>query len=373
MIRVVAFGGGVVVVASVALSAIRTVIVPRSQRTAIGAFVFRGWRRVFALLAAERRGYEVRDRVMALYAPVALVSMVVAWLALVLVGYAAIYWAFGYGDGSVGEAIWVSGSSLLTLGTAPLTETGIRVVAFTEAVFGLGLVALMISFLPAMYAAFSRREQLVGLLEVRAGSPPSALGWLIRFHRIGWTHDLAEEWARWENWFVDIEETHMTYPALVWFRSPQPDRSWVVAAGTVLDAASLWLAAVDHPPDPRAGLCIRAGYVALRRIADFFGIAHERDPGPHDPISIARSEFDDVVDRMAEAGIPIRQDRERAWRDFAGWRVNYDTVLLRLAELTLAPYAPWTSDRSAVDHAPPRVSRWGLGRRRSVHSTSITS
>ncbi len=174
MIRVVAFGAGVVVVASVALSAIRTVIVPRSQRTAIGAFVFRGWRRVFALLAAERRGYEVRDRVMALYAPVALVSMVVAWLALVLVGYGAICWAFG--DGSVGEAMWVSGSSLLTLGTAPLTETGIRVVAFTEAVFGLGLVALMISFLPTMYAAFSRREQLVGLLEVRAGSPPSALG-----------------------------------------------------------------------------------------------------------------------------------------------------------------------------------------------------
>lgn len=129
----------------------------------------------------------------------------------------------------------------------------------------------------------------------------------------------------------------MTYPALVWFRSPQPDRSWVVAAGTVLDAASPWLAAVDHPPDPRAGLCIRAGYVALRRIADFFGIAHERHPGPHDPISIARTEFDEVVDRMAEAGIPIRRDRERAWRDFAGWRVNYDTVLLRLAELTLAP------------------------------------
>ncbi len=357
--RVLVVVGGVAVVASVVLSAIRTVIVPRSQRTAIGAFVFRTWRRVFALVASERRGYEVRDRVMALYAPVALVSLVVAWLALVLAGYAAIFWALGYGGGSAAEALWVSGSSLLTLGTAELDTTGTRVVAFTEAVLGLGLVALMISFLPAMYAAFSRREQLVALLEVRAGSPPSAPNWLVRFHRIGWTADLGEEWARWETWFVDIDETHTTYPALVWFRSPQPERSWVVAAGTVLDAAALWLAAVDHPPDPRAGLCIRAGYVALRRIADFFGIAYDPDPRPDHPISIARAEFDAAVDHMAEAGIPIRDDRDRAWRDFVGWRVNYDTVLLRLAELTLAPYAPWSSDRSAIDHAPPRLSRWG--------------
>jgi hypothetical protein len=35
-----------------------------------------------------------------------------------------------------------------------------------------------------------------------------------------------------------------------------------------------------------------------------------------------------------------------AWRGFAGWRVNYDTVLLALAALTMAPEAPWSSDHS---------------------------
>jgi len=70
------------------------------------------------------------------------------------------------------------------------------------------------------------------------------------------------------------------------------------------------------------------------------------DPRADDPISIARSEFDDAYERLGGAGVPVRPDRARAWRDFAGWRVNYDAVLLGLAGVTMAPYAPWSSDRS---------------------------
>ena len=76
-----------------------------------------------------------------------------------------------------------------------------------------------------------------------------------------------------------------------------------------------------------------------------------------DPISIDRTEFDAAYDRLAAAGLPLKPDRDQCWRDFAGWRVNYDTVLLDLARLTMAPYAPWSSDRSmrgeerALNHA----------------------
>ena len=44
--------------------------------------------------------------------------------------------------------------------------------------------------------------------------------------------------------------------------------------------------------------------------------------------------------------MPLRADRDQAWRDFAGWRVNYDIPLVTLAGLLVAPYAPWSSDRS---------------------------
>ncbi len=167
-----------------------------------------------------------------------------------------------------------------------------------------------------------------------------------RYHRIHGLDQLHDTWVTWELWFADIEETHTSLAALVFFRSPLPQHSWVTAAGAILDCASLVNSTIDVPHDPQADLCIRAGYLALRHIADFFFILYNAAPKPDDPISISRQEFDAVYDRLAHNGIPLKPDREQAWRDFAGWRVNYDTVLLALAALTMAPYAPWSSDRS---------------------------
>ena len=106
-------------------------------------------------------------------------------------------------------------------------------------------------------------------------------------------------------------------------------------------------AAVDTPFDPRANLCIRAGFLALRQIADFFEVQHNPNPHfPRDPISVTREEFNEAVAALASAGVPIKRDLEQAWADFAGWRVNYDRVLLALAGITNAPLVNWISDRS---------------------------
>jgi hypothetical protein len=170
-----------------------------------------------------------------------------------------------------------------------------------------------------------------------------------RYHSIHGLHRLEEQWQAWEAWFADIEESHTSLPALVFFRSPRPDHAWITAAGAVLDAAALSLAALDIPRSPQAALCIRAGFIALRRIADVFGIAYEPDPHyPAQPISVRRDEFDAACERLAASGAPILADRDQAWRDFAGWRVNYDTVLLALCSITMAPPAAWSADRAPV-------------------------
>ncbi len=88
---------------------------------------------------------------------------------------------------------------------------------------------------------------------------------------------------------------------------------------------------------PQAETCLRAGYLALRRIADQFDVAYDPEPMPGDPISVTRQEFDLAHQTMAQAGVPLRADRDQAWRDWAGWRVNYDAALLGLANLTVAP------------------------------------
>jgi hypothetical protein len=114
----------------------------------------------------------------------------------------------------------------------------------------------------------------------------------------------------------------------------------------VLDAASLAASTLDIPKDVQADLCIRSGSLALQRIADFFEIPYDSKPRPDDPISISRAEFDAACRELENQGVPLKRDLDQAWRDYSGWRVNYDTPLLALAGLTMAPYAPWVSDRS---------------------------
>ncbi len=357
ILEVLLFCAGFALVGWTLLSAIRTVILPRSAQVAITRWVFRALRVPFWILAHERRTYATRDRVMALYAPVALVALPGVWLVLVLTGYMGMFFAIG--DFSLAEAFHLSGSSLTTLGFANAKTFAEDVLSFSEAGFGLFLAALMVTYLPSMYGAFSRREAEVALLEVRAGNPPSAAEFLERHHRIGWLDDLGPTWLAWERWFAELEESHTSYPALTFFRSPQPERSWVVAAGTVLDSAALYVSCTPVVEIGPPGVCLRAGFLALRRIALFFGIEFDPDPAPTDPISITRHEFDQVWERLAAEGVPLKPDREQAWRDFAGWRVNYDTVLLALAEIVMAPVAPWTSDRSGPGLREPQVRRFG--------------
>ena len=345
LVDVIVFALGAAVALATVGSAVRTVILPRGVPAKLGSLVFVVVGRLFRLRLGRSPTYERRDSVMAGFAPTALLVLVVAWLGLTLLAYTAMYWAFG--AQSVRVAFSDSVSSLTTLGFSQPGDLPAVVLAFTEAGLGLTLLAMLITYLPSLYNAFSRREAAVALLEVRAGSPPFGATMIERYARIGWLGGLSAIWDQWETWFVEVEESHTSFAALTYFRSPQPDQSWITAAGAVLDAAALASSTLrDHDPD--AELCVRAGYVALRRIADYFAVPYDADPAPGDPISVAREEYDEVYDRLAAAGIPLKADRELAWRDFAGWRVNYDVVLITLCALVMAPYAPWSSDRSVT-------------------------
>ncbi len=338
---------GALLVVLTLLSAISTFVLPRSDRSWLTRAVFRLLRRLFNIFLHFSTTYERSDTIMAYYAPLGLMLLLPTWYVLICLGYTAMYWALG--TGGFFEAFRLSGSSLFTLGFASPGTLGISALSFSEGMLGLIMVALLIAYLPAMYSAFSRREQAVNMLEVRAGIPPSAVEMLLRFSRIHGLDKLGDYWRLWEQWFAEIEESHTTLATLVFFRSPKAKMSWITAAGAVLDAASLTLAVVDIPHDPAADLCIRAGYLALRRIANHFDQPVPQDPHfPADQISIHRSEFDAVLEQLEAAGLPLKPDRERAWTDFGGWRVNYDASLISICSLVMAPFAAWSSDRGMI-------------------------
>jgi hypothetical protein len=349
--RVVAVAIGLWTAASTFVSATKTVVVPRPTSQRVTRLVFISMRRLFDFVAHERRPFEERDRMLAVLAPLSFVLLPFVWVGLTIAGFTAVQW--GVAGGSVRDAFLVSGSSMLTLGVKFRQGLPVAIFSFIQAAIGLVLVALLISYLPTIYGLFSRREVLVGKLESRAGIPPSPFVMLQRFNRIRALDVIdADLFEPWEQWFVELEESHSTFISLAFFRSPRGERSWITASGAVLDTAALHMSVLDLPPSSRAALCLRSGFLALRRTAGLFGMPINNDPQPTDPITVTREEFDVVVDDLAAEGIPVKADRDQCWRDFCGWRVNYDAALVGLCKLVVAPPGVWSSDRPGTRYVP---------------------
>jgi hypothetical protein len=97
---------------------------------------------------------------------------------------------------------------------------------------------------------------------------------------------------------------------------------------------------LDILQDFQADLCIRAGYSALWHIADFFNVSFNPAPTPDDPLNLTCGEFEAAFEQLLNNNVPVKPDCDQAWWDFAGWRVNYDEVLLSLVKMTMAPPTP---------------------------------
>ena len=358
-VRILAAVVGAAIVIGTLHSAVLTVVVPRGERVLVSRAVFVITRTLYGFYT-RRASRTRRDRIMARYAPVSLMLLPIVWALGVMLGFVPLYWAVGVDDWS--EIFTLTGSSLATLGYARPSEGAAVILSVTQAFIGLALVALLISFLPTIYGHFSRRELLVGKLTSRGGSPPTPIELISRLHSIDWLDEIDRMWPEWESWFVELGESHTSHPALVFFRSQSPHESWVLAAACILDTASLRESTLDLPSSPEAQLCIRAGYLALRDVAHFYGIPFNPRPRPGDPISIHRAELAGVIEELRQAGVSVRKDVDQAWEDYAGWRVNYDQALLGLCALVQAPEAPWSSDRAPEFHRPPIFRRVETGR-----------
>jgi hypothetical protein len=344
--RILAALAGAAIIVATLDATLRTFVVPRGLAVPFARVVFVVVRRTFALILRVRRvtDHAGRDRVLAFGAPIAVLALPAAWLFSSLVGFALLLG--GIGGLAPRDAIILSGSSLLTLGFALPHGLLLSLVAFAEAAIGVGLLAVVITYLPAINAAFSRRELVVASLDARAQNPPSALALILRHHQFAGLDRLDENWRVWETWIVDVGDSHMTHAMLPFFRSSTPAHSWVTALGCLLDASNLRVSAIRHPGggNTDAYMFHLAASAVIRRIAAFFGIVLDLEDGV--AASVTPGELDEALAAMAAAGVPMVEDLDLARERFFARRAQYDRALLGLCRAVEAPPAPWSSDRA---------------------------
>jgi hypothetical protein len=358
VVRVIVGVLAVVSVAAVLASVLRTIVLPRAAPARLARFAFLAvhWLLRFRLRLTGKSDYATRDRIFAIQAPLGVVAQLATWGVLIWLLFAVLFWALiaSTVDGAtVSHSLELSGSSMLTLGFESPGGLPRQLAAFAAAAVGLSLLALVIAYLPTVYGAFSRREELITKLTVRTGTPPSGPALLSSSWELGRFDQLEEVWNTWEDWFIELGETHTTFPQLAFFRSPRPNNHWVLASEAVLDGAALLTTASGAPRQSRAELCLHAGIHALISIADFLGIPH-RPPEPGAQIILSAEKFNTAFSQLQAIGVPMPDDRASAWDAFRAARARYEPLLAVLGRMTDAPRSDWSSwSEDTPRHIPP--------------------
>ena len=265
-------------------------------------------------------------------------------------------------------ALGISGSSVFTLGIVSSGQAGPRVVEVVAAGIGLLVVALEIAYLPTLYTQFSTRETEVTLLEARSGNPAWGPEILARAHWLDTMDELPPLYSDWERWAAAVSESHANYPGLIWFRSPVSTRSWLVGLVAMMDSAALYHAVSPSQTPRQARLCLSMGINCLRSMARALRIPYDDDPLPTANIRLSCHEFDEGFRRLESVNFPAERTADEAWRNFQGWRVNYESDRRRVDDDHRAPAGALVPRPARARHGQvpagaqpdPRRSRRGL-------------
>ena len=356
---VLIFLAGVVIVAVVLFDVFETIVVPRpSPGRRITRYIVRLSWRFWRWFGERTKSAGLgRDGFYGLYAPGAAILGLIVWLVLLIVGYGLMLFAIR-GDldpapTNLGSAMYYAGTSVLTLGYGDIVAAGplARGVSLVAAASGLGLVALVITFLFSLFASFQRRERLVVTLQARAKAPPSAVTLLEVYARIDMVDKLPELFAEWEQWEAEVLDSHVAYPLLGYFRSSHDNVSWLSALGAVLDAAALVLTTIQGVPRGQAELTKRGGAHLVEDIGNILGLEG-------DGAVVDRDQFDEAYARLERAGYEL-EDRDKAWRNFERSRRTYAGRLDALAAYWATPSTAWIGSKtpagSVVHRTEPAV------------------
>ncbi len=229
-----------------------------------------------------------RETFLSYFGPLALLLMFAAWAACLIVAFAALFWAGGSTLRGAAETpgfrndLYMSGTTFFTLGLGDVTPgtTFTRLIAVCEVGMGFSFLAVVISYLPALYGAFSQREVNISLLDARAGSPPTAAELLRRHGPVRVQNGLGDYLGEWEVWCGQIMETHLSYPVLCFYRSQHDNQSWLAAFTAILDVCSLLIAYGEGETKWRAQLTFAIARHAIADLCEIMRIQPRPLPTP---------------------------------------------------------------------------------------------
>jgi hypothetical protein len=344
---------GLVLAAGVLWDAFETIILPRriSGRFRLTRlfyrFTWRPWR-----LVAKGLPRRQREAWLSFYGPLSLILLLVLWGAGIVLAFGLLQWAAGSalvmtgGGPGLWDDLYMSGTTFFTLGlgdVVPRTAAA-KLITVVEAGTGFAFLAAVIGYFPVIYQAFSRREMAISLLDARAGSPPTAseLLWRHRWDTSGAA--MSELLKDWERWAADVLESHLSYPALAYFRSQHYNQSWLGALTTILDTSALVMVGFDGYCVQQARLTFAMSRHAVVDLAQVF-----KTPPSGADARLPEAEIERLRARLIEAGLAWRDDAD-ARRQLDELRKLYEPYVTALAAYLALALPPWVRQGHKPDN-----------------------
>ena len=350
------FCAGIACIFFALLDAFQTVISPRR---ATGRFritrlfyivTWWPWSQVAERISNPRK----RETALSYYGPLSLLLLIVVWATAILIGFALLFFALHSslrdpvftGENFLSD-LYLSGTTLFTLGIGDLVPhtPGTRMLVVLEWGMGLGFLAMVISYFPVLYGAFSRREVSISLLDARAGTPPTAAELMRRHSFKGGSEALNTLLEEWERWSAELLESHISYPLLCYFRSQHTNQSWLSALTAVLDVCALMIAGVQDHAARQAQLTFAIARHALVDIAQIFS----QPPALDAEDRLPPERFDLLYQELCQAGIRVCRDGESMER-LRKIRSLYEGYAVALSRYLYMPLPPWIAEQPHKDN-----------------------
>lgn len=280
-----AFIAGLFLILVTLVDAFETILLPRriNHRFRYSRLYYRtGWRlcRKIAGRVSEKRW---REALLSIFGPLSLLGLFASWMASLILGFAGLQWSTGALSvngqqpavlQTFGSYLYYSGTTYFTVGlgdVVPAVPVS-RALTVLEGGLGFGFLAVVISYLPVLYQAFSRREVTISLLDARAGSPPTGGEFVRRLTRDGRISVDDSAIREWERWSGELLESHISFPVLAYYRSQHANQSWLAALTSMLDACALLLTLLPESDSYQAQLTFAMARHAAVDIALIFDV-----------------------------------------------------------------------------------------------------
>ncbi len=336
---------GILIVVVVLWEAFETIILPRqvTRRWRLTRLFYRSTWLLYSKLVRPLPK-KTRERLLSFYGPLSLILLLSVWALGLVFGFALLHYIDGSITGTgdplerLGLALYFSGSTQFTLGLgdiAPHTPLS-RMVTVAQSFVGLGFLAIVVGYFPVLYQAFSRREAQITLLDARSGSPPSATELLRRVAGVHGHDELHELLKDWERWSAELLESHLSYPALCFFRSQHDHESWLAALATILDTSALVLAGIDDTCEHQAQMTFA---IARHAVVDLSQVLNQA-PIFEGCKRLSSEDLQRLRSVLAEAGVQLHTgaDVDSRVAELTGM---YEPYLHALSKLLLMPLPQW--------------------------------